>query len=280
MRCVAHLDQVNRLGLASIALAVGVAPLTAQSASVAGRVLSVATALPLEGADVLLTPANQRVMSDSGGHFRFTRVVPGDVTLLVRLIGFSPASVRFTISANEAVDVRLELKRAAQSLDTVAVQGTQTLLERGKLADFYGRRRAGIGHFFDAELFEKEHDRQLGEIISSLVPPVRLVRSYVGGATYMATGRRSAGSFFGNPPALNPADRDSGADPRACYADVYVDGVAVYLFGNSPPNPLFDMNSISLTTVAAVELFVGPAEAPTQYNKTGSLCGVMLIWTK
>jgi hypothetical protein len=252
----------------------------AQDATLAGRVVHKVSKDGVPGAEVRLSPRNTQALTDSAGYFHFDHVAPGAVWLLVRRLGFAPESVAVEVRPANDLHLLVELKETAQPLDPVTVKESERPFERGKLAGFDSRKTRGIGRFFDADIFEKERDRQLGEIILSRVPGVRLVRSHYGTATYLATGRRSAATVSGSKSTLAPEDRDSGADPRACYPDVYLDGVPVYLFGNSPPSPLFDMNSIGLSTVAAVELYAGPAQTPLQYNKTGALCGVVLIWTK
>ncbi|MEW5918356.1 MAG: hypothetical protein AB1762_18280, partial [Gemmatimonadota bacterium] len=50
--------------------------------------------------------------------------------------------------------------------------------------------------------------------------------------------------------------------------------------GMSGDAVLFDVNSINPTHVAAIEFYAGAAQMPAQYNRTGSACGALLIWTK
>jgi hypothetical protein len=42
----------------------------------------------------------------------------------------------------------------------------------------------------------------------------------------------------------------------------------------------FDVNSIDPAQVSAIEFYAGAAQMPAQYNRTGSACGALLIWTK
>ena len=44
--------------------------------------------------------------------------------------------------------------------------------------------------------------------------------------------------------------------------------------------PLFDVNLIGTNNVSAVEVYVGASQTPSQYAKTGAICGVVLVWTK
>jgi len=270
------MDQVTRRSLAAIAL--GVSLVTPQAdaqsdATIAGRVVSKASTVPLSGAEVLLAPGNRRLVSDSAGRFRFDRVTPGNVTLLVRLIGFIPDSNYLEVRANEDVDVVVELRQSAQSLDTVKVAGREDVIVRGKLAAFYERKKFGIGRFIESDIFEREQNRQLGDVITSRTAGSRLIRARGSNAVWIATTRQA-----GTSTVLDPSDRQRGADPRACYPDVYLDGANVYSYGKGMP--LFDVNLIGTNNVSAVEFYVGASQTPSQYAKVGSVCGVVLIWTK
>jgi hypothetical protein len=271
------MDQVTPHTLVAIALGFGLVgqPSAAQSsATIAGRVVSRASTAPITGAEVLLAPGNRRLLSDSAGRFRFDQVTPGNVTLIVRLIGFIPDSNFLEVRANEDVDVVVELRQSAQSLDTVKVAGREQVLVRGKLAAFYERKKFGIGHFLEADVFEKEQYRQLGDVITSRTPGSRLIRARGGNAVWIATTRQAGTSTAG----IDTSDRLRGADPRACYPDVYLDGANVYSYGKMMP--LFDVNLIGTNNVSAVEFYVGASQTPSQYAKVGSVCGVVLIWTK
>lgn len=244
-------------------------------ATIAGRVVHKSTKAGISGAEVTLAPGSSRLETDSAGYFRFDRVTPGVVALLVRRIGFAPESASFSVGAREDLDVLIELEATAQQLDTVSVTERATPLRTGKLSAYYERKRFGIGRFIDGEILEKEQNRPLGQVITSRASGSRLVRSVTGSMAWIATTRRSGAMFSGG---IDQYDRNRGADPRACYPDVYIDGTVVYSFGSAAP--LFDINSINTGAVAAVEFYVGASRIPVQYNKTSSVCGVLLIWTK
>lgn len=242
-------------------------------ATIAGRVVSKAAATALIGAEVTLAPGDRRLVSDSAGRFRFDNVAAGNVTLLVRLIGFIPDTSYFEVRANEDADVLVELRQSAQPLDTVRVAGREAALARGKLSGFYERKKFGIGRFLEADVFEKEKYRQLGDVITTRAAGTRLVRARLGSTVWIATARQA-----GTSTTLDPTDRLKGADPRACYPDIYLDGVNVYSYGRGMP--LFDVNLIGTDNVSAVEVYAGASQTPSQYAKVGAVCGVVLIWTK
>jgi len=244
------------------------------NARIAGRVVTKSTQSAISGAEVLLAPGSLRVLSDSSGRFRFDAVPPGNVTVLVRRLGFVADTSYVTVQAREDLDLVVELVQSAQALDTVNVAAAENPIPRGKLAGFYERKKFGIGRFLESDIFDKEQYRQLGDVITSRVAGSRLVRARVGNTVWIATTRQAGTSTAG----LDPTDRLRGADPRACYPDVYLDGANVYSYGKGMP--LFDVNLIGTNNVSAVEFYVGASQTPSQYAKTGSVCGVVLIWTK
>ena len=259
------------LGAALIARPV----LSQNDASIAGRIVGKATKATVAGAEIELAPGSRRLVSDDSGRFKFDQVPAGNVTLLVRRIGFLPESLYVTVGSREDLDLVIELEQAAQSLDTVTVAGKSTPIPRGKLAAFYERKSFGIGRFIDSTILAQQENRQLGELIASRTPGTRLIRARGSGAAWLSTSR-GTGSIA--PAQLDPFDVRRGANPRACYPEVYVDGAIVYSYGKGMP--LFDINQITTNSVAAVEVYIGPSQTPMQFAKVGAVCGVVLIWTK
>ncbi len=262
-----------------IALGAGaIPPLAAQSgATLAGRVVHKTTKAGIVGAEVRLAPSTRALVSDSAGHFRFDEVPLGIVSLLVRRLGFVPESASFAVAVNDDLDILVELQQVPQQLDTVNVAGRQALLLTGKLAGFYERKRFGIGKFIDSVDIEREFGARLGDVIASRSPGTRLVRANRAFISWLAT-NRDAGSRPTGGVKLDPVDGLLGADPRACYPDVWLDGIKVYTFDSGMR--LFDINSLATNEVAAIECYVGAARIPVQYNSSSSTCGVLLIWTK
>ncbi len=276
------MDQVARRVLAACTLGTSlaltsVAAAAQDDATVAGRVVHKVSKAGIAGAEVNLSPHALRLTTDSAGHFRFDHLPPGHVSLVVRRLGFAPESASFTVQTADELEVLIELEQYVQSLDTVTVAGREDLLVRGKLAGFYERKRFGIGTFIEAPELERDGHRPLADIVASKSPGARVIRGRGASLGWIATRRRS-GRLLQPESTVGDVDLRRGADPGACYSDVYVDGVLVYQFGVRAP--LFDVNSMSTLHVAAIEFYAGPAQTPVQYNKTNSACGVLLIWTK
>lgn len=253
----------------------------AQTTALSGRVLRAGSTTPVAGAEVTLTPRGVRAITDVAGEFRFDAVPAGYVMLFVRRIGFLPESLGVNMPMAAAIDI--ELRETAQKLDTVSVSAREEVIPRGKLAGFYERKKFGIGRFIEATDIDQMLSRRMSDIIVAKVPGTRSVRSAKGGmAAYIATVRMV-------PEAVTSAMKGA-MRPPPCYPDVYLDGAVVYSSGsernlagglrNDPEIVLFDINSIAPANVAAFEFYSGAAQLPAQYNRTGSACGALLIWTK
>jgi len=251
---------------------------SAQTSALAGRVLHAGSNAPIAGAEVVLLPRGARAVIDAKGEFRFDAPPSGYVMIHVRRIGFAPDSLGVQLPLAAPIDV--ELRETVQKLDTVSVSARENVLPRGKLAGFYERKQFGIGRFLEEQDIEKMLTRRLVDIIVAKVPGTRTVRSAKGGmAAYIATVRMAPQPLIS---AMKGATR-----PPPCYPDIYLDGTAVYSSGsernllNQPADVvLFDVNSIDPAQVSAIEFYSGPAQLPAQYNRTGSACGALLIWTK
>ena len=56
-----------------------------------------------------------------------------------------------------------------------------------------------------------------------------------------------------------------------CPLDIYLNGAA---------SVDTDLEKLRASEFAGVEYYAGGAAIPTQYNRTGSSCGVILLWTR
>ena len=262
----------------------------AQATSViAGRVVRAGSSAGIPDVEVTLAPRAARVATDANGEFRFESVRDGSYTIHVRRLGFRPESLAVTVPVAAGTGLTIELQESAQPLDTVAVSARDELLARGKLAGFYERRKFGIGRFLEEKDIEKMLTRRLADIIVARMPGTRAVRSAKGGmAAYISTFRMAPRALVGAPAAgsgTGGAFSRTAPRPTQCYPDVYLDGVIVYMSGiemepNGSGDVRFDVNSIDPAHVSAIEFYSGAAQMPAQYNRTGSACGALLIWTK
>lgn len=277
---------MQRLSLLVACVVMHAAVAGAQATSViSGRVVRAGSSAGIPAAEVTLAPSALRLGTESTGAFRFDNVPAGRYTLHVRRLGFAPESLGVDVPRAELTLVIIALREVPQQLDTVPVIGRDELLASGKLAGFYERKRMGTGRFLEAKDIEKMLTRRLADIMVARLPGTRAVRGR-GTAAYISTIRMAPHPLVGAAPGAQPAGAMSSRAPRPtqCYPDVYLDGAMVYTSGlemdRDAGDVRFDVNVVDPAHVSAIEFYGGAAQMPAQFNRTGSACGALLIWTK
>ena len=237
---------------------------------------------PLPDVEASIAKLRLTTLSDSSGRFRFRNIPAGAHVVVLRAIGFKAESSTVTIDYDEVVSWDAVLTRAVGTTlpERVVTAPAAAAVIPAKLAEFTERRKLGVGHFIDRNQLAKAEGgmRQTGDVISQ-VPGVRIRRGQ--NKVWVASARTTSASCAFCPATaggLNPADFAAGARP-ACYMDVYVDGAMVF-DARHPENGLFDVNTVSPEHIAGIEVYSSAAQIPAKYNRTGSNCGVVLIWTR
>ena len=194
------------------------------------------------------------------GRYSFRDLPRGVQVLITRAVGFAPDTFRAEVFDDESVSRDVILKASVTTLGEVRVRESAPVA--AKLMAFDERRHANAGGtFIDSTVIAKWEYRKAGDLLST-VSGVDVQRQ--NSAAYL-TGSRATQSFRTGP----------SARPVPCFLDVYLDGAPVAL-----ANTMFDINSIGLTHVAAIEVYSSTARIPSQYNRTSGGCGVVLLWTK
>ena len=246
------LPSVAALGLGIAAFRGG--PLQAQarphtvipSGGISGQVVNQQSRSPVSGASVNLIGTPQHTATDSAGRFNQTSLGPGTYILEVRAIGYGVTSWVLRLSEGELVDYVFELEPIGVDLDPVVVEGRPGYFQR-RMQEFEQRRRAGRGIFITHDQIEASHAATMADLLRG-VPGVRLnCRSGVCTAQMTRTAR------------------------GVCVADWVVDGVSASMSG-TPHLPVVG--------IVAVEIYRSPSEAPAEFLKADSQCGVIAIWTK
>jgi hypothetical protein len=142
-------------------------------------------------------------------------------------------------------------------------------IDPGMLA-FEENRRVGLGHFITREELDKSQGRKMGDLLA-MVPGSGVVRGRTSGAWVMS--KRALSSAVYRP---SDAEKLQGI-VTGCYAHVYLDG---QLMNPTYPTEPFDVNSITITTIEAVEWYASPAQTPPKYSRLNSPCGVLVIHTR
>lgn len=134
--------------------------------------------------------------------------------------------------------------------------------------DFERRMMEGKGQFITRAEMEKAQAKRMADVLQRL-RGIRLYRSPRGEA--FAISSRGQVTMLGSNPT--------------CYVQVYLDDVPLPSTSSNPPSKVpsgmvFNLNSLSPSEIEGVEYYVGLGEIPPKYNRTGSVCGVLLMWTR
>jgi hypothetical protein len=202
--------------------------------------------MPVLGATVNLIGTRLRTATDSAGRFSQPSLEAGTYIIEVRAIGYGVTSWVLRLSEGEVVDYVFELSPIDVELDPVVVEGRPGYFQR-RMQEFNERRRAGRGVFITRDQIEASHAATMVDVLRG-VPGVRLnCRSGV--CTVQMT-RTAHG---------------------VCNADWVIDGVPATM-SSTPHLPMIG--------VVAVEIYRSPNEAPAEFLRANSECGVIAIWTK
>ena len=254
-----------------LAVALLAAPLAAQEGGVvSGRVTAALDSAAVAGAEVLVPALARSVRTDSAGGFRLVGLPAGTHRLVVRRLGFLPSGVDVALAKGDSARRDVALRPLPQRLPGVAVVDRVTLR---RLERFEERRALGQGHFIGPEEMEREQHLPFSALVRKRIPGFRLVLNPRTGRAYAAAGR---GPGTGDLPPADPFDPRS---PRACWTQLYVDGIRIY--GHAPGIPTMpapELDSFNIRQIIAVEAY-SPANVPAEYDGPTARCGTLVLWT-
>ncbi len=235
-----------------------------------GRVVD-STGVGLPAVEIVLMEAGRRSVTDSGGRYAIRNVPTGRFEVVFRRVGYAPVAVFRSFMGDTGTSVvNVQLRPEAVVLPEVEskVRGPEEVPL--KLREWARRREFNVGgKFWDDSLLRVKEYQRLPEVLQG-VSGVRIVRAM--GKRFLATG----GGRAGNAPRSNTGGRPIDPRlPRACYAEVYVDGIKLG-FAYEPPN----LDDYPVHQIAAMEFYRSTSEIPVEFNSTGSGCGVLAIWTR
>jgi hypothetical protein len=215
------------------------------------------TGEPLEAALVILNGADT-VGTRADGTFDMVDVaVPvGTNYVTFRRRGYEPIGLDLMVDEDDSdVTLSVDLSPLAVGLEEIVVAGEHIAVPE-KLVEFFRRRERGRGQFLGPD----EIERSRGLRITDLIRRVR-------GVDVLRPGSNTAGVneyfLFSKASALC---RSLLQQPV-----VYVDGL------------LFDIDqllSFHVEDLAALEIYNGASEVPPEFNRTGSDCGVIVLWSR
>jgi hypothetical protein len=238
-------------------------PITAQGGSVfRGQIVADSSFDPLPGAQITLVELEKSVDTGMEGEFRFTDLSAGEITVRIRMVGYTPQSVRIRVDGRDSLVRDFLLKRIAPVLPTVPVTAKAEPRVPANLAEFERRRQRGEGRFIVPEQMTRERGRKMSDVLRK-IPGVYLHRLQGGGF--------AVGSSRGT---ISIVRRPQGI----CFATIVLDGMVISV--DRPGTPPMPIDDIKTDEIAAVEYYPGGARMPPELNGSTSACGVLALWTR
>ncbi len=231
--------------------------------------------VPIGGVEVGLPDLSKTTLTNEQGAFALRDVPPGAQRVLVRRVGYGPVEAQVAIEAGRTVERHIRMVRAAR-LDSVVV--TEKVVDH-QLDDFEVNKKLGLGHFLTRAELSPQEGRSTGAVLTTM-PGIKVFA--IGSYAWVGSGRHNATSFGGNAQGqLDQSDVAKRAPRWDCYALVYVDDHLVFRnqIHSGVVEPLFDINSIPVAEIEAIEYYASAAETPTKYSTLNSQCGVLVIHT-
>lgn len=243
---------------------------------VTGTVLADSSGRPVAGARVTLDPGGREVRTDSAGNFMLASLLSGRYTIAIRAVGYAPLTTRFSLEPGQRFEADFSLRGDPQRLETVDIKANADARLSGnnpRIAEFDARRKSGIGHFLVQADFARAEGRKLADVLRSRWAGVSIM-SYANRSVLIST---HGAVSLGGGPILDPMDRKREARPR-CFVQIILDDVLLYT--GYDREPLFDVNSIDPSRLAAAEFYT-VAERPAQFTRgTSGACGTLVLWSR
>ncbi|GBD32655.1 hypothetical protein HRbin33_01628 [bacterium HR33] len=230
-----------------------------------GQVVDRLSNQPVRSGVVRLLDTRGEVAStrlDLNGRFVLEAPEPGRYWLRFESPGYRvvvSSAIDLAPGATLAYSIQTQSLPPAQ-MDTVVVEGRAV---PARLASFYERRARGAGgEFFTREELDRWNPAEVTDI----------VRRAVGFAVVPNTNYGRRGDTRQNLVINNRLGDYIG---QSCPPLVFLDGMYVGTAWD------FDIDShLAVTNIEAMEFYNGPGNMPIEFNRRGSDCGVIGIWTR
>jgi hypothetical protein len=229
-------------------------PTNAQGLVVALQVIDDATDAPLPEVRVSIIGEALEGATDEKGRCVVLARKAGKLPVLLRRLGYSPASVMVDVSATDTTRLTVAMSSSVHTLGTVAVRDTMNR-SSSMLSGFHHRLSLpnGSAKFITRETIDGQRPLQTLDLFRS-IPSIELVN--IGGTRVPASKR---GVRIGSAP---------------CPIQIGVDG--------SLKAAGFDANVIPVSEIYGIEVYPGPATIPREFAsiRSESGCGLIMIWTR
>ncbi len=243
-------------------LRLGAEEAASTTGAIQGRVVAAVDGRPLAGAEIRLRGRLARI-SEKDGSFSFPEVSTGTATVTASAFGYAEASGEVVIGGGQTLTIEVRLSERPIELDPIVVEAVRSRTG-GILEDVRRRAASPWGTVLIGETLEPR--------LRTASRTTDLLRDQ--GVTILSNGNAL---YFNR---------------TRCAPHVFVDGVKITRVprggGPIPPKGLEPpdeeaaraLNMVDPTTIAAVEIYRGPAETPGEFLDSDARCGVILIWTR
>jgi hypothetical protein len=209
---------------------------------------------PIEGAEVGDMLSKASALTTRTGTVALSFLPDGESLIRIRKLGYQSVTIPVAISPVDTTPLTLLLNVSAQVLPTVVTKDSAPRFISPGLRAFEERRRMNVGGYFVREDVLRKNDTKRMTSIVRTLPGLAVVcpNGTRRGECYAATTRM--GRITGD-----------------CKMQFYIDGILV---------DDDDLEKLRVDQFAGLEYYPGGASVPPQYNKTGSACGTLLLWTR
>lgn len=215
---------------------------------------------PVEGAEVEDVLGKTTALTTKTGTVTLAFLPEGGGMIRIRKIGYNSQTMVVVISPADTVPITVLLSAAGTVLPKVVTTDSAPRYVSPALNAFEERRRHNAGgNFITGPELRKEEGRTSMANLMRRIPGMQVMCGRPGtarGAECWPVARRSQSKY-----AILGGE---------CSVEMHIDGVPV------TDN---DLNKLRIEEFGAVEYYAGAA-VPAEYNRTGSVCGVLLLWSR
>ena len=219
-------------------------------------VFNAQTGEPIEGAQVTDMLSQMSALTTKTGTVSLIFLPDSGSMVRIQKIGYQPTTLVVRISPADTVPVTVVLNATTTILPAVVTKDSAPKYVPPGLRAMEERRKLGFGHFITEAELRKNDSQKMTNVIRTL-PNVNIVCSKFGVRECWAVAGRLSSKYM--------------VQGGSCDIEVYMNGA----LSND-----HDLEKLQVAEFEGVEFYPGGATIPVQYNKTGSNCGVLLLWTR
>jgi Carboxypeptidase regulatory-like domain len=211
---------------------------------------------PVMLAQVQAMGTNFQTMTDSAGRFRLTEMPIGPYFLRARKVGYDPVVFSMNLMERDSLDASITLTQFSAArgtqLDTIRVTADMARMSR-RLRGFEQRKTTARGIYIDAAEIERRKPTLLTDMLRGRAN-ITVQRNGVGDT-----------QVFG--PRLSIT---TGYCPLA----LIIDGVLINTSGGRMDN------FVPIDNVAGIEVYNSGTSVPGEFQRLGTDCGAVIVWTR